>query len=137
MSEQNVELARRGYEALVRGDLDTVAELFAPDLSWRWWQPGPWDCHNREEAMTVIRERIEQRAIGELQEIIDVDEERIIVVMRRSPDAEPSYAEMGVPEGHDETANLLTIRGGKVVAMRDYTTKAEALAAVSDGGDGG
>ena len=27
MSEQNVELARRGYEALMRGDVDTVFEL--------------------------------------------------------------------------------------------------------------
>jgi ketosteroid isomerase-like protein len=33
MSQQNVELARRGYEALMRGDLDSVAELFAADLS--------------------------------------------------------------------------------------------------------
>ncbi|MFL5864512.1 MAG: nuclear transport factor 2 family protein [Solirubrobacteraceae bacterium] len=136
MSEQNVELARRGYEALMRGDLDAVAELFAPDLSWHWWQHGPWDCHSREEAMSVIRERLGQRAIGELVEIIDVDEERIVVVMRRNPDSERSYAEEGVPEGHDESANLVAIRDGKVVSMQDYKTKADALAAVRDGGDG-
>jgi len=31
-------------------------------------------------------------------ELIDVDEERIVLVMRRNPDSERSYAEMGVPE---------------------------------------
>jgi ketosteroid isomerase-like protein len=129
MSQANVELARRGYEALMRGDLDAVAELFAPDLTWEWWRQGPWDCHSREEAMTVIRERIGQRAIGELREIIDVDDERIVVVMRRRADSARSYAGMEVPEGHDESANLVTIRDGKVVAMRDYRTKAEALEA--------
>ena len=113
MSQENVELARRGYEALMRGDLDAVAELFAPDLTWEWWRQGPWDCHSREEAMTVIRERIGQRAIGELQEIIDVDDERIVVVM-----------------GHDGSANVVTVRDGKVVTMRDYRTEAEALGAV-------
>ncbi len=135
MSEQNVELVRKGYEALMRGDLDSVAELFAPDLSWRWWQHGPWDCHSREEAMTVIRERFGRRAIGELVEVIDVDEERIVVVMRRNPESERSHADEGVPEGDDESANLVTIRDGKVVSMQDYRTKADALAAVS-GGDG-
>jgi ketosteroid isomerase-like protein len=134
MSEQNVELARNGYEALMRGDVDAVAELFAPDLVWHWWQHGPWDCHSREEAMTVIRERLGQQAIGELLEIIDVDEERIVVVMRRNPDSERSYAEEGVPEGHDESANVVTIRDSKVVSMQDYKTKADALVALSDEG---
>jgi ketosteroid isomerase-like protein len=35
MSKQNVELVRNGYEALIRGDLDSVAALFAPDLFWQ------------------------------------------------------------------------------------------------------
>jgi ketosteroid isomerase-like protein len=136
MSEQNVELARRGYEDLMRGDLDAVFELLAPDLSWRWWQPGLGDCHSRGEAMRVIKERLAERAIGQLVEIIDADEERIVVVMRRNPESKRSYAEEGLPEGHDETANLITIRNGKVVALQDYKTKADALAAVGSEGDG-
>lgn len=46
--------------------------------------------------------------------------------MRRRADSQRSYAEMGVPEGHDESASLVTIRDGKVVSMRDYMTKADA-----------
>src|SRR5207244_12543577 len=112
-----------------RGDLEWLGELVAPGLTWEWWEPGPWDCHSRDEAMTVIRERIGEHAIGGLEEIIDVDEERIVVVTRRNPDSERSYEESGLPEGHDETANVVTIREGKVLAMREYRPQAEARAA--------
>jgi hypothetical protein len=66
--------------------------------------------------MSVIKERLHERAIGELDEIIDVDEERILVVT-------------------DRIACLVTIREGKVVEMRDYGTKAEAQAAASEEGN--
>jgi ketosteroid isomerase-like protein len=129
MSEQNVELARQGYEALLRGDLDVVFNLLSPDVSWQGWESPEGDCHNRAEAMSVIKERLEERAIGELEEIIDVDDERFVVVTRGNPDFKGSYADMGLPEGHDEIATLVTIRDGKVVQMRGYTTKDEALIA--------
>jgi ketosteroid isomerase-like protein len=136
MSEQNVEIARSGYEALMRGDVDAVFELLAPDLSWQGWDPSAGDCHSREDAMSVIKERLHERAIGQVEEIIDIDDERIIVVTRGNPDFEQRYAELGLPEGHDQIASLVTIRDGKVVQMRDYKTKAEAVASVSKGDDG-
>jgi ketosteroid isomerase-like protein len=43
MSEQNVELARGGYEALTRGDVDAVFQLLAPDVKWESWDPGRGD----------------------------------------------------------------------------------------------
>jgi ketosteroid isomerase-like protein len=131
MSEQNVELARRGYEALRRGDVDAIFELLSPDVDWQGFEPGEGDCHNRAEAMSVIKERLEQGAIGELEEIIDVGDDRIVVVTSGNPDFEERYAELGLPEGHDEISSVITIREGKVVRMRDYMTRAEALAAVS------
>jgi hypothetical protein len=54
--------------------------------------------------------------------------------MRRSPNSELSYPELGVPEGHDESANVVTIRDGKVISMQDYKSKADALAAVRSEG---
>ena len=132
MSEQNVELARRGYEALMRGALDAVAELFAPDLTRQWWQKGPWDCHGREEAMTVIGERRGQRAIGELQEIIDVDQDRIAVVkaatrrtgeLRR--DGRPRGSRRERQLGHHSRR-----QGGLDAGLQD---QADALAAVGEG----
>jgi ketosteroid isomerase-like protein len=121
MTEQNVELAREGYEALMRGDVDAIYHLLAPDLSWQGWEPGEGDCHSRAEAMAVIKERLHERAIGELEEIIDIDEERIVVVTRKNP------------EGHDQIASPVTIRDSKVFQIRDDKTKAEALAAARQG----
>jgi len=33
MTESNLELARRGYEAILRGDLDAIRELLDPDVN--------------------------------------------------------------------------------------------------------
>ena len=33
-AQENGELIRSGYEAFAKGDLETVAKLFAPDITW-------------------------------------------------------------------------------------------------------
>ena len=33
-AQQNAELIRSGYEAFSKGDMETVAKLFAPDIRW-------------------------------------------------------------------------------------------------------
>jgi ketosteroid isomerase-like protein len=129
MSKDDIELARRGYEAVMRGDLDALAEVLAPNLTWHWWEHGPWDCHSREEALAVIRERLSQNAIGDLREVSDLGGGRVLVVTGLRPDSEISPADLGLPEGHDETANIVTIRDGRVIAMHDYRTRAEAVEA--------
>lgn len=131
MSE-NERLAREGYEALMRGEL-ALEELMAPDLTWHWWEHGPWDCHSRDEALAVIRERVGQRAIGDLEEVSEVEPGRVLVVMRMRPDSEVTPQDLGLPPGYTETANLVTFEGGKVVAMHDYRTKADALEALKRG----
>jgi ketosteroid isomerase-like protein len=109
---RNEQLAREGYEALMRGEANVVEDLMAPDLTWHWWEHGPWDCHSRDEAMALIRERMGQRAIGELTEATEVADGRVVVVTRT---------------GHVESATLVTFRDDKVVAMHAYRTKADAL----------
>jgi ketosteroid isomerase-like protein len=127
---QNEQLAHDGYEAVMRGELEALEDLLAPDLTWHWWEHGPWDCHSREEALAVIRERVAQRAIGELKEVTEIDPGRVLVVTRMRPDSEIGSEDLGLPPGHTETANVITFRDGKVVAMHDYRTRAEALAAI-------
>jgi ketosteroid isomerase-like protein len=34
MAHPNEELARRGYDAFARGDMDTLRELFDPEIVW-------------------------------------------------------------------------------------------------------
>jgi hypothetical protein len=137
MSTENERLAREGYEAMMHGEIEVVEQLMAPDLTWHWWEHGPWDCQSRDEAMAVIKERMGQRAIGEMREVIELDEERVLVVMGLRTDSEITPEALGLPEDHDEVANVVTFRDGKVIAMQDFRSKAEALGAVKGGGTGG
>src|SRR5258707_2003141 len=57
MAETNVELARRGYEAALRGDLDAIGELLDPDVKWHGGDPSaPGPCRNRDEALAFMRQ---------------------------------------------------------------------------------
>ncbi len=132
MSSQNTALVRRGYDAVMRGDLDQLEQVFDPNLTWHWWEHGPWDCENRDQVMAVIRERLGQRAIGELREVVEIDAERVLMVIEVSADSEISAEDLGLPPHQDEIAQLVTIQEGKIVAMHDYRSKAEALEAASD-----
>jgi ketosteroid isomerase-like protein len=134
---ENEELARRGYDALMRGEFEALEEVMAPDLTWHWWERGPWDCHSRDEALAVIKERLGQNSIGELREVTDLGEGRVLVVTGLRPDSEIGPEELGLPAGHDETANVVTIRDGKVVAMQDYRSRAEATEAAQGAGGSG
>src|ERR687884_1263060 len=50
-------LAEQGFEAWRRGDFDALEQMFAPDVEWRWFEPGDWDCHSRKDVMRTLRQR--------------------------------------------------------------------------------
>jgi ketosteroid isomerase-like protein/catechol 2,3-dioxygenase-like lactoylglutathione lyase family enzyme len=127
MTSNNERLAREGYEALIKGDLERLEELFAPDVQWYGQQPGPGDCLNREEALAVIRQRALERAIGELREVSALDGDRVLVVMGPPGLSAMELEELGIAAGQ-EVASIVTFDGGKVVAMQDYRSRSEALA---------
>lgn len=67
MTESNVEIARRGYEAALRGDLDTIREFLDADVKWHGGDPSaPGACHNREQALEFMRQARVRRRVGEL-----------------------------------------------------------------------
>jgi hypothetical protein len=49
-----------GLEAWRSGDFETLERILDPDLEWRWFEPGEWDCRNREDVMRTLRERYDQ-----------------------------------------------------------------------------
>lgn len=115
MSESNVELARRGYEAALRGDFDVIAGLLAEDVKWHGGDPDAVDaCRNRDEALEVMRRA--SGHIGELVEVVGAGD-RVVVIMR------PAGA------GAEPIANLTTFRDGKVVEMVHYPRPDTALVA--------
>jgi ketosteroid isomerase-like protein len=67
MTETNVELARRGYEAALRGDLEAIREMLDPDVKWHGGDPSPPSaCQNREQALHFMGEARSRQGIGEL-----------------------------------------------------------------------
>jgi ketosteroid isomerase-like protein len=122
VSQEALERAREGFEAWRRGDFESVEALLAPSAQWHWWEPGEWDCKNRDEIMRTLRERHEQGfGKGEI-DFVDAGDDKVILVShpRRT----------GGEEWPEETATVVTFRDGTVAAMQDYPTRAEALAAV-------
>jgi ketosteroid isomerase-like protein len=118
MSTTNVEIARRGYEAMRRGDLDAVRELLDPDVKWHAGDPtAEYACKNRKQAIQFMS-RAGRGPIGELVEVIDAGE-KVVVIMRRA-------GEGGEPE---LVANLTTFRDGKVIEMVHYPDPNDARAA--------
>ncbi len=116
MSAELVETARRGYEAIRRGDLDAIRELLDPDVKWHAGDPSDeFGCHNRKQALAWMGRARRQGPIGELVDVIDAGE-RVVVIMRRT-------GEDGQPE---LVANLTTFRDGKVIEMVHYPDPDEA-----------
>ncbi len=117
MAESNVEIARRGFAAVLSGDLDAATEFLDPDVRWHGGDPdAEGACRNREQALEVIRKAIEQGFTAELVSVIGAGD-RVVVILR--------------PAGAGRTvANLTTFRGGRAVEMVHYPDPDDAFAAV-------
>ena len=117
MSEA-MEKTRVGLEAWQRGDFTTLEAMFDPKVEYLWWERGDWDCHDREEVMSLLRERYEQGfARGELT-LIDATDDVIVAVSHP--------ARIGGPEWPEETATVIRFRDGLAVHMQDYETREAA-----------
>lgn len=120
MTQGNVELARRGYEAFLEGDLDVIADLLDPEVKWHGGNSADAGaCHNREQALDFMRQARRRGPLGELIELVDAGDKVVVILRPRSLGGEPP----------DPVANLTTFRDGKVVEMVHYPNPADALAA--------
>ena len=123
VSTTPVELAQEGLEAWRRGDFEKIEKVLDPTVEWRWFEPGEWDCHNRDDVMRTLRQRYEQGFARGRIEFVDAGEDAVIVVSHPR--------EIGGPEWPEETATVLTFRGDLVVSMQDYRTEADARASIA------
>jgi ketosteroid isomerase-like protein len=130
MSDENVELVRTLYGAVQEGGWDAVIanrELIAsnveldfsdiyPDApiirgfeqALRWGESGPWGRSARVKA----------------ERILDVDDERVLVLVRVTAKGQESGVQVEMRDAHE-----LTIRDGLVVRLKVYADRAQALQA--------
>jgi ketosteroid isomerase-like protein len=131
MSAQNLELVRKGYEAWNRHDLDAVARMLHPDVSWHGYShvPEPGELRGREEVRRWLERFLE--VWGELEiELIEVTDagEQVVALVRFKGRGSGSGIE--VESGVD--AHVWTIRDRKVTSVRLFQGTREALEAVGN-----
>lgn len=129
MSEDNVELVRKGFEALNRGDRATMARLLAPDVEWHSLAGpivGVSTIRGREAMLRFWQEILESiegfRASPE--EVTELGDDRVLVVARYEGRGRASGAEVD-----QRIATIYEIRDGMAAIVRDYESRAEALEA--------
>jgi uncharacterized protein len=130
MSEENVEILRRGFEEFARGDLEAVLERLDPDVE---WQPaiapilGVEAVRGREAVLAFFtRDLFEgfDEFSAEPLAYEDLGDDLVLVIVRYAGRGEGSGVEI------DQTfASLYRLRNGRTVSMRDYSTRGEALEA--------
>src|SRR3954468_24328122 len=121
MAESNADLARRGFDAALRGDLEALGALLDPAVSWHGGdRSGPGACQNRSQALAFMRQS--DVVGGGRWELVDVVAagEKVVVIMRPPCDAATPAPTV---------ANVASFREGKVIEMVHYADSDDALAA--------
>ena len=120
MTVRNVDIARRGFEAFVTGDLHAIGEFLDPDVKWHGGDPSAAGaCTNREQALEFIRRARSRRRVGELVDVVDAGDKVVVIMRPPSEDGEPAAL----------SANLTTFRDGKAIEIVHYPNPEDALAA--------
>ena len=124
MSEENVEIVRRGFEVWNTGDMDALRELYDPGIVWRpaegWPEPGPYvgrDAVMRQ--LEQMREPWDTDNFELISDLIDVGDRVAVRFIWR-----------GVgrgPESNIEGTGVYTVRKGKIFGIEFFWDHEEAL----------
>jgi uncharacterized protein len=128
MSQENIELVRRRFDAFNRGDLAAMIELTDPDAVWWDRADDPWagaPHRGRDACFQHLAEILEDADLhAQPQEFIDAGD-RVVVGVRLVGRGRTSGVAFEEHEFH-----VFTLRGGKVTETREYRRRTEALEAV-------
>ncbi|CAA9420355.1 MAG: hypothetical protein AVDCRST_MAG64-2831 [uncultured Phycisphaerae bacterium] len=128
MSQTDIALVRRAWDAFARGDVDAAVEAFHPQVRWHGaGEPdGEGACHNRQDAEAFLRGLLARGVSAELLDIRQAGRRLVALVQMRHAASEDDQ-----PPPHGE---LITVRDGKVTEMLSYPTLQDAQAAGSAAG---
>jgi hypothetical protein len=126
MSQENVEVVRRLYEAYAAHDFQTALDLIAPDIEWDLsMRPDGKVYRGREGAIEAVRTWTGtwEAFSFELEELIDAGDQ-VVVIDRQSGRGKGS----GMPL-EESFAVVYTVEAGKVTRAVWFTNREDALAA--------
>jgi ketosteroid isomerase-like protein len=130
MSEENVEIVRKGWEAWARGDLDGLFELWDPEIIFKTEHFHDWpesDYRGRDGFRQFLAEWLDVWGDYEVtvDEVLAASDGRVVSLFRQTGTGRQS----GVPMELD-MAQIATLREGKMIELDNYDSPAEALEAV-------
>ena len=135
MSEENVEVLRRMYEAEARGDYAAALALYDPAIEWDNSRSPVGDFagtvgevfRGREAVQQALRDWYEAWKIveSEVEELIDAGGESVVSVFTYKAKGRTS----GVEVEFSHMAGTWTIREGKVARVAWFPTREAALEA--------
>ena len=131
MSQENVEVVRRGTEEWLRGNLEAWVETIDPEIGWDISTHPLPDVPNRGRGReALITDMLATYLSGwndysaEIREVSEAGEQEVILVMHETA----TMRDTGVLLERD-LVQLWTVRDGKGVFVRVFRTKNEALEA--------
>jgi uncharacterized protein len=129
MSQENVEVVRRGFEAFADGGLDAMAEFWDPDINWRAAEGAIDDVgemHGRVAVRRYVQDWLDtfDDSSVVVEELRDVGDDRVLAIQRAKGRAKLSGVEIDL-----RYAVVYTLRAGKVVRAREYLSVDDALEA--------
>jgi uncharacterized protein len=128
MSQESVEIARRGYEAFNGGDTEAVYASLDPEVVWEEWSAAPdaktyYGHDGVREFFDKLWESFDLLRFDP-QEFIEAGDQLVVPTVVRVRGRESGT------EATLSTVHLWTYRDGKGVRVQVYETKADALEAV-------
>jgi ketosteroid isomerase-like protein len=130
MVQDAEQIARQAYAGFAAGDTAAVLSLVDEDLEWTFLDPtvpdpAPAVCRGRDQLAYWMGRDSGWKLRAELQEIV-ANGDRVLVITR-SPGIDATRAR----KTDDFNFHVLTVRDGKIVALRACRDREEALGLVS------
>ena len=123
MSQENVEIVRKGVEAYARGDLDTALTYVDPGIIWNPVEEAPTQGHNAIRANLERWETDFEDFEATPEEYIDAGDQ-VLVTIHWSGRGRGSGLQVDI-----RTYNVYALRDGKVIRMDEFTARSDAVEA--------
>ena len=129
MSQENVEAVRKSWDAWFRGDMDAVAATWDPEVVWDTQHMRDWPESAYRGVEGVLRFLTEWLDVWgdyefDLEDVIAAPDGRVVTLFRQRGKGRHSGVAMNM-----EMAQIVTVRGGRLLRIDNYDNRTEALEA--------
>jgi ketosteroid isomerase-like protein len=130
VSQENVEIVRRAWQAFADDGLDALTEFCDPEINWRAAE-GALDDVGEMQGVEAVRRYLQDwldtfdNVAVVPEELLDAGDDRVVAVQQMTGRARLSGVETEI-----RYAVVYTLRGRKIVRGREYFDRTEALKAV-------